>query len=124
MAHLERSGHSLTVKDHQVVYLHPSSGLLEKTGRTGRPEWVVYHEFVLTSRNYIRVVIEVKDDWLLDIAPHYFDLDNYPPGDAKQALERVAMRRKWESGRKELGAKRGRDEEGDTQRRASRFDQV
>lgn len=50
---------------------------------------VVYHEFVLTTRNYIRVVSDVRGEWLVDTAPHYFDLSNFPPGNARRALERL-----------------------------------
>uniref|UniRef100_A0A8C5I5R1 ATP-dependent RNA helicase DHX15 n=1 Tax=Gouania willdenowi TaxID=441366 RepID=A0A8C5I5R1_GOUWI len=48
VAHLERTGNYLTVKDNQVVQLHPSTVLDRK------PEWVLYNEFVLTTKNYIR----------------------------------------------------------------------
>ena len=41
----------------QVVELHPSRSLDHK------PEWVLYHEFVLTSKNYIRTCVEIKVDW-------------------------------------------------------------
>lgn len=75
MAHLERTGHYLTVKDNQMVHLHPSTCLDHK------PEWALYQEFVLTSRNYIRTVTDIKGEWLVDIAPHYYDLQNYPPGE-------------------------------------------
>ncbi|CAI9103128.1 OLC1v1001569C1 [Oldenlandia corymbosa var. corymbosa] len=44
MAHLERKGQYLTVKDNQVVQLHPWKSLDHKL------EWVVYDEYVLTSR--------------------------------------------------------------------------
>jgi len=57
VGHLERAGHYLTVKDNQVVQLHPSTVLDHK------PEWVVYNEFVLTTKNYIRTVTDVKPDW-------------------------------------------------------------
>lgn len=40
----------------------------------------MYQEFVLTTRNYIRTVTDVKGEWLVDIAPHYFDLTNFPAG--------------------------------------------
>lgn len=49
VAHLERTGHYLTVKDNQVVALHPSTVLQHK------PEWALYNEFVPTSKNYIRI---------------------------------------------------------------------
>ena len=57
IAHLERTGHYLTVKDNQIVQLHPSTCLDHK------PEWVLYNEFVLTTKNYIRTVTDVKPDW-------------------------------------------------------------
>ncbi|CAI5993430.1 unnamed protein product [Closterium sp. NIES-65] len=85
VAHLERTGHYLTVKDNQIVHLHPSTGLSHK------PEWVIYNEFVLTTRNFIRVVTDVKGDWLLDIAPHYYDLANFPQCEARRVLERIVL---------------------------------
>lgn len=50
---------------------------------------VLYQEFVLTSKNYIRTVLDIKGEWLVDSAPHYYDLANFPPGEAKRALERL-----------------------------------
>ena len=57
VAHLERTGHYLTVKDNQVVALHPSTCL------DGKPEWTLYNEFVLTSKNYIRTVTGIRGEW-------------------------------------------------------------
>lgn len=54
VAHLQRTGHYLTIKDNQTVQLHPSTCLDHK------PDWVIYNEFVLTSKNYIRTVTDVK----------------------------------------------------------------
>jgi len=47
----------LTFKDNQSVALHPSCGL------ETQPEWVIFNEFVLTTRPYIRTVSEVKGEW-------------------------------------------------------------
>jgi pre-mRNA-splicing factor ATP-dependent RNA helicase DHX15/PRP43 len=57
VAHLEKSGYYLTVKDNQVVQLHASTSLPQK------PTWCLYHEFILTSRNFIRTVTEIKPEW-------------------------------------------------------------
>ncbi|KAI3750088.1 hypothetical protein L2E82_20713 [Cichorium intybus] len=38
------------------------------------PRWVVYHELVLTSKEYMRQVSEIKTEWLVEIAPHYYQL--------------------------------------------------
>lgn len=86
VAHLEKTGHYLTVKDHQIVGLHPSTGLEFK------PEWVLYNEFVLTSKNFIRTVTYIRGEWLVEIAPHYFDLSNFPKGEAKTALQRLYLK--------------------------------
>ncbi|KAK8497584.1 hypothetical protein V6N13_002986 [Hibiscus sabdariffa] len=83
VAHLERTGHYLTVKDNQVVHLHPSNCLDHK------PEWVIYNEYVLTSRNFIRTVTDIRGEWLVDVAPHYYDLENFPQCEAKRVLEKL-----------------------------------
>eukprot|EP00055_Hartaetosiga_balthica_P016208 m.100976 g.100976 ORF g.100976 m.100976 type:complete len:109 (+) comp9054_c0_seq6:2971-3297(+) len=63
-----RSGGSYrTVKNSQSVFLHPHSSLFEKN-----PRWVVYHELVFTTKEYIRQVIEIENKWLLEVAPHYY----------------------------------------------------
>ncbi|CAD5225787.1 unnamed protein product [Bursaphelenchus okinawaensis] len=86
IAHLERSGNYVTVKDHQLVSLHPSTVLDHK------PEWVLYNEFVLTSKNYIRTVTDVRPEWLLQLAPSYYDLDNFPEGEIKRRMIAVRQR--------------------------------
>eukprot|EP01012_Entosiphon_sulcatum_P012233 TRINITY_DN17645_c0_g1_i1.p1 TRINITY_DN17645_c0_g1~~TRINITY_DN17645_c0_g1_i1.p1 ORF type:complete len:760 (+),score=155.17 TRINITY_DN17645_c0_g1_i1:1150-3429(+) len=84
IGHREQQGHYLTAKDNQVVVLHPSCGLQHSL-----PEWVVYHEFVLTKRNFIRTCTVVEPEWLLELAPQYFDLETFPPGEARNALQRA-----------------------------------
>lgn len=49
----------VTVKDNQDVLLHPSTVLGQDS------EWLIYNEFVLTSKNYIRTVTQVKPEWLM-----------------------------------------------------------
>ena len=36
------------------------------------PKWVVYHELVFTSQEFMREVVETDGMWLLEIAPHYY----------------------------------------------------
>jgi len=83
VGHLEAQGSYMTVKDNQVVRLHPSTSMDRK------PDWVMYHEFVLTSQNYVRTVTAVEGHWLLELAPHYYDLDHFPDGTAKRTLMRL-----------------------------------
>jgi pre-mRNA-splicing factor ATP-dependent RNA helicase DHX15/PRP43 len=104
VAHLERTGHYLTIKDNQIVQLHPSTCLDHK------PDWVIYNEFVLTTKNYIRTVSDIKRklanpqilivandfvlvaDWLIKIAAQYYELSNFPQCEAKRQLEQVQAR--------------------------------
>ena len=72
VAHLESAGYYITVKDNQYVFIHPSSYLHGSRKAT----WVIFQEFVLTSKNYIRTVTEIQPEYLLQVAPHYFDLQN------------------------------------------------
>ncbi|KAF8979359.1 hypothetical protein BGZ46_005524 [Entomortierella lignicola] len=74
-AKLTRSGDSYrTVKSSQTVMIHPSSSLYQS-----KPRWVVYFELVLTSKEFMRVVMEIEGEWLKEVAPHYYkdkDLDD------------------------------------------------
>lgn len=67
VAHRQKSGNYMVVRDNQAVTIHPGS-LFEP-----RPAFLVYHELVLTSKNYIRTVSAIKPEWLLIEAPNYFN---------------------------------------------------
>jgi pre-mRNA-splicing factor ATP-dependent RNA helicase DHX15/PRP43 len=96
VAHKEgEKGNYLTVKDNQVVALHPSCGLETS------PEWVIFNEFVLTTRPYIRTVTEVRAEWLLEFAPLYFDLNTLPDGETKRVLQKVANKKAGKADRLE-----------------------
>lgn len=86
VAYLEQSGLYLTLKDNQKVQLHPSTVLQSK------PKWVIYNEFVLTSKNYIRTCTTIKPDWLFDMSKEYFDMEYFPGCEAKQELQRILLR--------------------------------
>lgn len=80
-AYKQRNGNYLTIKDNQIVYIHPSSVV------DSQPDWVLFEEFALTTKNYMRTVTTTRVDWLVEIAPHYFDLENFPECEAKAELE-------------------------------------
>jgi ATP-dependent RNA helicase DHX8/PRP22 len=56
-----------TLLDSHQVYIHPSSSLFNKG-----PEWVVYHELVMTSKEYMREVCTIDPRWLVEVAPNFF----------------------------------------------------
>lgn len=82
----DKKGNYLTVKDNQLVDIHPSSVI------NSQPDWVMFEEFALTTKNYIRTVTVTNVSWLVEFAPHYFDLENFPECEAKAELE-LAYRR-------------------------------
>ncbi|EFJ34530.1 hypothetical protein SELMODRAFT_82212 [Selaginella moellendorffii] len=87
-AQIQKNGSYKTVKNPQVVHIHPSSGLSQVL-----PRWVVYNELVLTTKEYMRNVIEVKKDWLVEIAPHYYkkqDVEDVGAGKMPRGKGRAA----------------------------------
>lgn len=60
---------------------------------TGKlPQWVMYNEFVLTSQHFIRTATSIEPEWLIELAPHYFDLETIPNCEAKLILERIVSK--------------------------------
>jgi pre-mRNA-splicing factor ATP-dependent RNA helicase DHX15/PRP43 len=86
VAYRQRSGDYLTMKDNQLVHIHPGSVVIN------RPEWVIFEEFALTTKNFIRTVTVTRVEWLVELAPHYFDLENFPECEAKAELEQAYAR--------------------------------
>lgn len=39
---------------------------------TRQPEWVVYHELVATTKEYMREVTAVEPQWFTEFAPNFF----------------------------------------------------
>jgi pre-mRNA-splicing factor ATP-dependent RNA helicase DHX16 len=66
-AKLSENGQYKTVKHHQQVMIHPNSALFEDLCR-----WLIYHELVFTTKEYMRQVVEIESSWLLEVAPHYY----------------------------------------------------
>ena len=66
--------------------IHPSTVLDNK------PQWVMYNDFVLTSRNYIRTVTQIQPEWLFEASPDYFDLTEFKNSDSRKKLERVQQK--------------------------------
>ncbi|KAF3915151.1 p7 [Dactylellina cionopaga] len=73
----------ITVKDNQDVLLHPSTVLGQEN------EWLLYNEFVLTTKNYIRTVTAIKPEWLLENAPIYYELESFGKGEVRTAIQRT-----------------------------------
>ena len=60
-------GEYVTLVDQQMVFIHPSSSLYQKS-----PEWVIYHELTVTTKEYMREVLTIEPHWLPQLAPNLF----------------------------------------------------
>ena len=56
-----------SVVEQQPVYVHPSSSLYQR-----QPDWVIYHELVLTTKEYMREVTAIDPRWLVELAPRFY----------------------------------------------------
>lgn len=56
-----------TLVEGTPVYIHPSSALFNRP-----PEWLVYHELLLTTREYCHTVTAIEPKWLVEVAPQFF----------------------------------------------------
>lgn len=56
-----------TMLEGQTVYIHPSSCLQNKS-----PEWVIYHELVMTTKEYMRNIMVIEPKWLVELAPTFY----------------------------------------------------
>jgi len=50
-----------TIKNHVIAYIHPTSGFFQL-----RPKYIIYHELILTTKEYMRHISEIKPEWLLE----------------------------------------------------------
>lgn len=74
-----------TLLTNQQVFIHPSSTLFSKN-----PLFVVYHELVLTNKEYIRDCTIIQPQWLIQLAPNLFI-----PADEKK-ISKIKLREKIE----------------------------
>ncbi|KAI9016044.1 P-loop containing nucleoside triphosphate hydrolase protein [Hyaloraphidium curvatum] len=56
-----------TLVEGTPTFIHPSSALFNK-----QPEWVIYHELVMTTKEYMREVVAIDPKWLVEVAPNFF----------------------------------------------------
>ena len=56
-----------TLVEGTPVYIHPASALFNRA-----PEWLIYHELILTTREYCHNVLAIEPKWLVEVAPQFF----------------------------------------------------
>jgi len=70
-AFIETGGkHYFTARDLQIASIHPGSFLQH------RPEWVLYHETVVTDKCWMRTVTSVTPEMLIEVFPSIYHPDS------------------------------------------------
>ncbi|RZC75992.1 hypothetical protein C5167_001764 [Papaver somniferum] len=73
-----------TLVENQPVYIHPSSALFQR-----QPDWVIYHELVMTTKEYMREVTVIDPKWLVDLAPRFFKAADPTKMSKRKRQERI-----------------------------------
>ncbi|KAG6991129.1 pre-mRNA-splicing factor ATP-dependent RNA helicase-like protein cdc28 [Physcia stellaris] len=73
-ARLQKGGDSYrTLKSGGITaWIHPSSVLARVETA---PKWILFDQLQLTSKEYMRTVMEIDPKWLMEVAPHYYKKD-------------------------------------------------
>lgn len=93
-ARLQKGGDSYrTLKSGGIqAWIHPSSVLARVETA---PKWILFDQLQLTSKEYMRTVMEIRPEWLMEVAPHYYKREEIeslgvarkmPRGEGKSAL--------------------------------------
>lgn len=86
-AKIHKNGIYKTTKSNYSALLHPSSFMFKEQSR-----WVLYNEIVLTTKEFMRNVVEIEDKWLLEIAPHYIRAEDIEePKETKKSKKKKTM---------------------------------
>lgn len=87
VAKLSKGGYK-TAKHQQTVHIHPNSSMFEE-----QPRWVLYFELVYTTKEFMRQVIEIDSQWLLEVAPHYYQAKEIEDSSKKKMPKKVGKTR-------------------------------
>lgn len=70
-AYLHPCGDYKTVRGDEIVHVHPTSVFHEIVER---PRFIVFVEIMNTSKTYMRHIMSIEQNWLLEVAPHFYNL--------------------------------------------------
>ncbi|MCO5590191.1 hypothetical protein L7F22_044160 [Adiantum nelumboides] len=62
-----QEGYKCLAESGQTIYIHPSSSLFNRP-----PDMLIYHEVVMSSKEWAREVTAIEPQWLVELAPRFF----------------------------------------------------
>jgi pre-mRNA-splicing factor ATP-dependent RNA helicase DHX38/PRP16 len=70
-ARLKGIGEYVNCRNGMPCHLHPTSALF---GMGFTPDYVIYHELVMTSKEYMQCVTAAEGEWLAELGPMFFSI--------------------------------------------------
>ncbi|XP_059657311.1 pre-mRNA-splicing factor ATP-dependent RNA helicase DEAH7-like [Cornus florida] len=111
-ARLKGVGEYANCRNGIPCHLHPSSALY---GLGYTPDYVIYHELILTTKEYMQCATSVEPQWLAELGPMYFKVKDSDTSmlehKKKQKQEKTAMEEEMENLRKVQAELEKEDEE-------------
>nr|CAB3454409.1 unnamed protein product [Digitaria exilis] len=124
-ARLKGIGEYVNCRNGMPCHLHPSSALY---GLGYTPDYVVYHELVLTTKEYMQCVTAVDPQWLAELGPMFFSVKETDTSlldhKKRQKDEKTAMEEEMEKLRREQAEAARLEKEKEREKRAKQQQQV
>lgn len=73
-----------TLTEGTPVFIHPSSALFNRP-----PEWCIYNEIVMTTKEYMHCVLAIEPKWLSEVAPAFFKVADANKISKRKKQERI-----------------------------------
>uniref|UniRef100_A0A0E0LL37 RNA helicase n=1 Tax=Oryza punctata TaxID=4537 RepID=A0A0E0LL37_ORYPU len=124
-ARLKGVGEYVNCRNGMPCHLHPSSALY---GLGYTPDYVVYHELVLTTKEYMQCVTAVDPQWLAELGPMFFSVKETDTSlldhKKRQKEDKTAMEEEMEKLRQEQAEAARLEKEREREKRAKQQQQV
>ncbi|TVU38991.1 hypothetical protein EJB05_12390 [Eragrostis curvula] len=124
-ARLKGIGEYVNCRNGMPCHLHPSSALY---GLGYTPDYVVYHELVLTTKEYMQCVTAVDPQWLAELGPMFFSVKETDTSlldhKKRQKEDKTAMEEEMEKLRQEQAEAARIEKEREQEKRAKQQQQV
>ncbi|GAB4840592.1 hypothetical protein Ancab_021364 [Ancistrocladus abbreviatus] len=124
-ARLKGIGEYVNCRSGMPCHLHPSSALY---GLGYTPEYVVYHELLLTTKEYMQCVTAVEPQWLAELGPMFFSVKESDTSllehKKKQKEEKTAMEEEMENLRREQAEAERENKERERENRIKQQQQI
>ncbi|KAG5519847.1 hypothetical protein PMAC_000122 [Pneumocystis sp. 'macacae'] len=89
-ARVKGIGEYVHIRSGMPCHLHPTSSLY---GLGYLPDYVIYHELILTSKEYMSVVTSVDPYWLAELGGMFYSVKEKGYSISKKATERIISRK-------------------------------